>query len=31
LIFPQAEVVLKTNDILMVVGFNEDIETVKNL
>jgi trk system potassium uptake protein TrkA len=30
LIFPQAEVVLKTNDILMVVGFNEDIETVKN-
>jgi trk system potassium uptake protein TrkA len=31
LIFPDADVKLKTNDILMVVGFNEDIETVKNL
>ncbi len=31
LIFPQGDVVLKQNDILMVVGFNEDIESVKNL
>ncbi len=31
LIFPEAKLQLKANDILMVVGFNDDINTVKNL
>lgn len=31
LIFPEAKLELKPNDVLMVVGFNEDIDTVKNL